>query len=92
MGLQTKHAIFDTRNFSEWCFKCVLPCSDLIFYEQVFNGKFRIDEFVQELFSGVKYDFIDEEKFRKSIIPNAQRIVSFATANALANAANYSDK
>ena len=86
MSLPRGSVDFDAGTFSSWCKNCVLPCFDLVFYEQIFKGNFRIKDFTEALFPSfisLNADAVSEDQVRRTIIPNSLKTVSSTTAMAL---------
>lgn len=80
---------FDTDIFSDWCNDRILPCFDLLMYQTIHNGKFRLADITESLFPLCKSsseNIIYEDRIRRTIIPNALKVVSLEMALALTNA------
>jgi hypothetical protein len=89
MNLPNVPTQFDSEIFSDWCRKCVLPCFDLQLYRRIHNVNFKLIDIAQALFpdsNSLIEDIRSEDSIRKTIIPNARRVVSWEMGAALREA------
>ncbi|MFA9439974.1 DUF6387 family protein [Uliginosibacterium sp. sgz301328] len=72
--------------FSDWHNDRVLPCFDLLLYQEIHNGHFKLSELNDALFPNDKWpnkSWHDENRLRRTVMPNALKVVSATTASAL---------
>ena len=87
MNLPKNYSSFDKKTLSYWCNDRVLPCFDLVLYKSIHNGWFSLKDMTEALFPVHMSDankIKDEAQVKRTIIPNALRIVSTAVAVSLA--------